>query len=131
VQTGLHCHSNKWILAGLFVDSCCFAVRHVEDIPFVRIRPAKATAQEKKFTDMHSQTFASAVCLQWGMAHHHSNILLTLLYNRCVSAVRHVEDIPFERIRPAKATAQQKTLPDTCTRTVLLSSLLSACSAAC
>ena len=27
-------------------------VRHVEDIPFERIRPAKATAQEKKFTDM-------------------------------------------------------------------------------
>lgn len=27
-------------------------VRHVEDIPFERIRPAKATAQEKKVTDM-------------------------------------------------------------------------------
>lgn len=27
-------------------------VRHVEEIPFDRIRPAKATAQEKKFTDM-------------------------------------------------------------------------------
>eukprot|EP00879_Flechtneria_rotunda_P022689 GHRR01023962.1.p1 GENE.GHRR01023962.1~~GHRR01023962.1.p1 ORF type:complete len:228 (+),score=93.62 GHRR01023962.1:265-948(+) len=29
-------------------------VRHVEDIPFERIRPAKATAQEKKFTDMQA-----------------------------------------------------------------------------
>jgi translation initiation factor 3 subunit G len=27
-------------------------VRTVEEIPFDRIRPAKATAQEKKFTDM-------------------------------------------------------------------------------
>jgi hypothetical protein len=26
----------------------------VEDIPFDRIRPAKATAQEKKFTDMQA-----------------------------------------------------------------------------
>jgi hypothetical protein len=26
----------------------------VEDIPFERIRPAKATAQEKKFTDMQA-----------------------------------------------------------------------------
>jgi hypothetical protein len=29
-------------------------VRHVEDIPFERIRPTKATAQEKKFTDMQA-----------------------------------------------------------------------------
>jgi hypothetical protein len=49
--------------------ACCrVVVRHVEDIPFERIRPAKATAQEKKFTDMHLQTFASAVCLQCGMS---------------------------------------------------------------
>lgn len=29
-------------------------VRTVEEIPFERIRPAKATAQEKKFTDMQA-----------------------------------------------------------------------------
>jgi hypothetical protein len=33
-------------------ESDSVTVRTVEEIPFDRIRPAKATAQEKKFTDM-------------------------------------------------------------------------------
>lgn len=56
--TGEEVHRHAAVYCLLMCTACCDfvlpAVRHVEDIPFERIRPAKATAQEKKFTDMQA-----------------------------------------------------------------------------